>query len=279
MVTPSTRSMTEAERKLMDVVDRRVSEVVDRLVERQDKLDGQFAEMMQALAAINGQLRRQPLKAEEGEALVGMGGWLMRAEFFFEVAKMPERGRVRVAAIHMEGKALQWHRGFMNLQGEAGYANLDCYVSALGARFGAQAYKDPLADLRNLRQSGSLQEYMEAFDELYPRTGIREDQALSFFLSGLVDELQMPVRMFKPKRLAEAFSLAKLQELTVRALGEKPKGSSGGGQSGMATYSGTKSLAVTATTLKSGDFLELRHHESRVRVEKYATSFDPKGDG
>lgn len=263
----------------MDVVDRRVTEVVhevmDRLIERQDKLDGQFAEMMQAFTVMSSQFRKLPLKAEEGEGPGGMGkedpqeewgrstryefpkfdgdgfeGWLMRAEFFFEVAKVPEKGRVRVAAIHMEGKALQWHRGFMNLQGEAAYTNWECYVSALGARFGAQAYADPLADLRNLRQSGSLQDYMEAFDELYPRTGIREDQALSFFLSGLIDELQMPVRMFKPARLAEAFSLAKLQELTVRALGGKSRVSSIGGPSGAATYSGTKSLAVTPTTSK-----------------------------
>ena len=54
---------------------------------------------------------------------------------------------------------------------------------------------------------------MDAFDELYPRAGIREDQALSFFLFGLIDELQMSVRMFRPKGLAEAYSLAKLQEL------------------------------------------------------------------
>lgn len=81
---------------------------------------------------------------------------------------------------------------------------LACYAAALAARFGAQVYEDPLADLRNLKQNGTLHDYMDAFDEMYPRTGIREDQAMSFFLSGLVDELQMPVRMFRPKGLAEA---------------------------------------------------------------------------
>ncbi|KAF2321856.1 hypothetical protein GH714_003181 [Hevea brasiliensis] len=40
--------------------------------------------------------------------------------------------------------------------------------------------------------------------------GVREDKTLSFFLSGLIDELQMPVRMFKPQTLAEAYALAKL---------------------------------------------------------------------
>ena len=64
-----------------------------------------------------------------------------------------------------------------------------CYSSSLAARFGAHAYEDLLADLRNLKQKGTLQDYMDTFDELYPRAGIREDQALSFFLSGLIDEL------------------------------------------------------------------------------------------
>ena len=59
---------------------------------------------------------------------------------------------------------------------------------------------------------------MEEFDELYPRTYVKESQALSFFSSSLVDELQMLVRMFKPKTLADAYSLACMQEIAVAAL-------------------------------------------------------------
>ena len=94
---------------------------------------------------------------------------------------------------------------------------------ALSARFGQQSYDDPLADLQNLWQIGSLQSYMEEFDELYPRAEVKESQALSFFLSVLVDELQMPVRIFKPKTLVDAYSLAHLQEIATTALQNKPK--------------------------------------------------------
>lgn len=159
----------------------------------------------------------------------GFEGWVMRAEFFFEVARVVDRERVRVVAVHLEGKALQWHRGFMNLQGPAAAYDWKTYITALGSRFGVQAYDDPLAELRNLWQTGTLQAYMDAFDEICPRTGIREDQALSLFLSGLVAELDMPVWMFKPKGLAEAYSLAKLQDITVRTLGGRAKG---GGNTG-----------------------------------------------
>ncbi|KAF2305026.1 hypothetical protein GH714_001150 [Hevea brasiliensis] len=118
---------------------------------------------------------------------------------------------------------LQWHQGFIEIKGNAAYEDWNSYVIAIAARFGDKAYEDPLADLRNLRQVNTLQEYLDSFDELYPKAGIREDQALSFFLSGLVDELQMPVRMFKPKTLAEAYSLTRLQEITVAAIQNKPK--------------------------------------------------------
>lgn len=48
-------------------------------------------------------------------------------------------------------------------------------MQLLGAKFGSHAYDDILWDLWNLKQVGSLQEYLDAFDELYPRAGVRED--------------------------------------------------------------------------------------------------------
>lgn len=247
---PNTR-LSESEKKLVETAERRAAELIERrleetlgqVVKRQARTEGRIEEILQALTALQlGNPKELPkVETEEGSSGGfqdelgrstryeftkfdgdGFEGWVLRAEFFFEVAKVTDRERVRVAAVHLEGKALQWHRGFMSLQGPAAAYDWNAYITALGSRFGVQAYDDPLAKLRNLRQTGTLQAYMDAFDEICPRTGIREDQALSLFLSGLVAELEMPVRMFKPKGLAEAYSLAKLQDITsyVRALGE-----------------------------------------------------------
>ncbi|KAF2289633.1 hypothetical protein GH714_037625 [Hevea brasiliensis] len=46
----------------------------------------------------------------------------------------------------------------------------------------------------------------------------KKEKALNFFLSGLVDELQLAVKMFKPRTLSEAYSLARLQEVTVATI-------------------------------------------------------------
>lgn len=74
-----------------------------------------------------------------------------------------------------------------------------------------------------MTQESTLQEYMDSFNLFYSKAGIQEDQGLSFFLSGLADELQMPVRMFKPGTIAEACSLARSQGITAAAIWNKAK--------------------------------------------------------
>lgn len=83
---------------------------------------------------------------------------------------------------------------------------------------------DPLADLRNLGQVNSLQQYLNEFDELYPRARIRKDQALSFFFfiwtRGCIANVGADVW---PKTLLEAYALAKLQKIIMVAIKEHPK--------------------------------------------------------
>ncbi|KAF2285052.1 hypothetical protein GH714_037773 [Hevea brasiliensis] len=78
-----------------------------------------------------------------------------------------------------------------------------------------KAREDPLEDLKNLKQEFTLQDYWNSFNQLYSKARIQEEKVLNFFLSGLVDELQLAVRMFKPRTLSEAYSLARLQEEMV----------------------------------------------------------------
>ena len=137
---------------------------------------------------------------------------------------------------------------FAKIKGAKAYTDWEECIRALEARFGNHAFDDPLAELRNLKQIDSLQEYLNAFDELYPKAGITEEQSLSFFLSGLNDELQMPIRMFKPRTLAEAYSLARLQELTIAAIQQKPKSMARSTFSPATNTSYHKPLTITTST-------------------------------
>ena len=85
-------------------------------------------------------------------------------------------------------------------------------------RFGALAYEDPMSDLKNLVQQGNVQDYVNEFDHLLNRVALSRELALSCTLGGLKDKIQLPMRMFGPKTLQNAYLLAKLQEATVNAL-------------------------------------------------------------
>ncbi|GKE25699.1 putative mitochondrial protein, partial [Tanacetum coccineum] len=48
-----------------------------------------------------------------------------------------------------------------------------------------------------------------------------EEQSISFFLAGLQQDVEVAVRMFKPRSLAELYGLAKLQETNLNAMKSK----------------------------------------------------------
>ncbi|KAF2293101.1 hypothetical protein GH714_036672 [Hevea brasiliensis] len=81
----------------------------------------------------------------------GLKGLLLRSEYFFEVGRITLENRVKVAALQLEGKAIEWHQGFVKIKGSEAYESWDEYVKVLGARFGSHPFDDSLAELRNLR--------------------------------------------------------------------------------------------------------------------------------
>lgn len=114
----------------------------------------------------------------------GFNNWLLRAEYFFEVNGPAKGNWVNLVALHLEGKTIQWNQGFMKTRGYTSLQRKE-YIQMLSSHFESHAYDDPLSDFRNLRQLSSLQEYLDAFDELYPRARIREHQTLVFFFLDL----------------------------------------------------------------------------------------------
>ncbi|EEF50660.1 conserved hypothetical protein [Ricinus communis] len=56
-----------------------------------------------------------------------------------------------------------------------------------------------MADLEGFMQTGTLQEYLEAFDSLSHKVSLLGDYSLSCFLSGLKDDIKIPVRMLVQK--------------------------------------------------------------------------------
>ncbi|XP_073109864.1 uncharacterized protein [Elaeis guineensis] len=113
--------------------------------------------------------------------------------------------------MHLDGQALQWYQNWMRNRDSLMIPSWKEFVEGLLIRFHEGAFEDPVSDFKRLQQTGTLSEYIQAFDVLLSKTNISKDLAMSFFLRGLEDSLEMHVRLFSPKTLQQAYSCAKLQ--------------------------------------------------------------------
>ncbi|GJX36734.1 reverse transcriptase [Tanacetum coccineum] len=117
--------------------------------------------------------------------------------------------KIRLVSMHLFGKALNWHKYFMSKYGEV--MTWEVYQTHVQKRF-EFVFEDPVVELKNLRQTTSVQVYQDSFEELLNKVDIKDTYAVSLFIGGLKAEIAYDVRMFKPTSLSDAFCLAKLQE-------------------------------------------------------------------
>ena len=86
-------------------------------------------------------------------------------------------------------------------------------LQALESRFAPSFCDDPQGNLFKLHQTGSVIDYLTAFERLANRTiGIAPSSLLSCFISGLIPELRREVQALRPISLPQAIELARLQE-------------------------------------------------------------------
>ena len=121
----------EMEKKMMEMMDQRMGEILEQVLQPHG---GKLEELTQVIAAINlqNQKNKAAVECREGSSggirnegggnrneggndwgrstryefpkfdEDGFEGWMMRAEYFFQVAKVPDEEKVRIAAIHLK---------------------------------------------------------------------------------------------------------------------------------------------------------------------------------
>ncbi|GJU26096.1 putative mitochondrial protein [Tanacetum coccineum] len=134
------------------------------------------------------------------------------------------------------------------------------FEKAIMKRFGP-VNEDPMAELKNLRHDTSMKEYQSQFEKLLNLVDINESQSISMFIDGLPGIIELNVRMFKPKSLSDAFSLASLQEATLVVIKQRntpllltPKTASGWNANMNVSYpskSTTTTLALPASNTQT----------------------------
>ena len=123
-----------------------------------------------------------------------------------------EDQKVNLVSLHLSDLALMWHRQVVRHLGEN--VSWAMYRDAILKRFGS-VYDDPLSEIKKLKQSGTVQEYIDAYDRLLCRVDLPDDQSMSFFMARLKSEIELAVRMFRPMSLADLYGLCKLEEAKV----------------------------------------------------------------
>ncbi|GJW59898.1 retrotransposable element Tf2 [Tanacetum coccineum] len=141
-----------------------------------------------------------------------------RCQQFFKVDEVAEDQKVRLVSIHLFDKDLAWHRQLMKIHGEI--VEWSLYESEILKRFGA-CYEDPMEELKNLKQDGSVANYQDQFKVLLGKVELSDQYAISLFLGGLQTDIGLVVKMFKPKSLYDAYHLARMQEASKAAFAKR----------------------------------------------------------
>lgn len=115
-----------------------------------------------------------------------------------------------MASYHMEWEALVWYEDASDSRQFTGW---DSFVKSLQVRFRPSTYDNPMEALTRLKQTTSMAVYKAQFEAFSNRLkGLSEKHKLSYFLSGLKDEIRLLVRMMNPINPGAAFGLAKIKE-------------------------------------------------------------------
>ncbi|GJW87300.1 hypothetical protein Tco_0162640 [Tanacetum coccineum] len=95
-------------------------------------------------------------------------------------------------------------------------------VKGILQRFGT-VFDDLINEIRKIKYQSNAKEYQDAFDTLLSRVDVSKEHAVSYYLGGFPTEIEMGVRMFRPKTLADAYQLTNIQEATLEAIKKKNK--------------------------------------------------------
>ncbi|XP_058771346.1 uncharacterized protein LOC131644773 [Vicia villosa] len=133
--------------------------------------------------------------------------WITRAEIYFDVQNTSEEMKVKLCRLSMEGATIHWFNLLLETEDDLSWEKLK---KALIARYGGRPLENPFEELSTLRQTGSVEEFIEAFELLSSQVGrLPEQQYLGYFMSGLKAQIRRRVRTLNPQNRMQMMRMAK----------------------------------------------------------------------
>ncbi|MCH79730.1 pentatricopeptide repeat-containing protein [Trifolium medium] len=167
--------------------------------------------------------KKVKLPVFEGENPVA---WITRAEIYFDVQNTADEMRVKLARLSMEGSTIHWFNLLLETEDDLSWEKLK---KGLIARYGGRRLENPFEELSTLRQTGNVEEFIEAFELLSSQVGrLPEEQYLGYFMSGLKPQIRRRVRTLNPTSQMHMMRIAKDVEEELRE--EDDEGDISGGK-------------------------------------------------
>ncbi|GKF42987.1 reverse transcriptase [Tanacetum coccineum] len=115
-------------------------------------------------------------------------------------------------SIHLFGKALNWHKYFMSKFGAV--MTWEVYQTHVKKRF-EYVFEDLVVELKNLKQTTTVQVYQDSFEDLLNKVDLNEPYAISLFIGGLKEEIAYSLHVMNKLRRKMVMRILKEEEEEV----------------------------------------------------------------
>ncbi|PNX78598.1 pentatricopeptide repeat-containing protein [Trifolium pratense] len=85
--------------------------------------------------------------------------WITRAKIYFDVQNTPDALRVKLSRLSVDGPTIHWFNLLLETEDDLSWEKLK---KSLIARYGGRRLENPFEELSTLRQTGSVEEFVEA---------------------------------------------------------------------------------------------------------------------
>lgn len=145
--------------------------------------------------------------------------WRLKCEVYFRVCATRPELWVSIATMHFGGNAVLW---LQSTQAHTKCRNWEEFVDAICLRFGREEFQQQLRSFNRLKQSGTVTEFAEKFNESMHNLLAHHTWDPMFFMTQFTDGLRSDIRaaviLHQPKNLDTTVSLACLQEEVLETM-------------------------------------------------------------
>ena len=149
-----------------------------------------------------------------------MSAWLAQMEQYSQLNHMIDEGtKLMVGTMYLDNERWQWKEWHQQCNGH--FQNWAQFAKDLRSRF--EQEDSFLGRLTKLRQTGTVDEYITAFEALAFRTkGLTDDFYTECFISGLKEAIKAQVLLHHPPTWTEACQVARKVERALAAQYSRP---------------------------------------------------------